>query len=99
VKFNLALDVLICTLYYGINLMFDFIKNIGPTEVIIIGVILIVFFGSRKIAELGKSGGEAVKEIKKIKREFKGAVEEVKKDDDKEASGPESLRPGGGVSK
>jgi TatA/E family protein of Tat protein translocase len=61
--------------------MFDFLKNIGPAELIIIGVILAVFFGSQKIAELGKTGGEAVKEIKKIKKEFKGTVEELKKDD------------------
>ena len=64
--------------------MFDFLKNIGPTELIIIGVILVVFFGSKKIAELGKAGGETVKEMKKIKKEIGGAMDEVKKDDDKD---------------
>ncbi len=49
--------------------MFNFLRNIGPTELIIIGVILIVFFGSKRIAELGKAGGETVKEVKKIKKD------------------------------
>lgn len=61
--------------------MFNFIKNIGPTELIIIGVILIVFFGSKRIVELGKSAGETTKEFKKIKKEFGSAVEETKKDE------------------
>lgn len=60
--------------------MFDFLKNIGPTELIIIGVILTVFFGSKKIVDLGKASGETVKEVKKIKKELTGAMDEVKKD-------------------
>ena len=50
--------------------MFDFIKNIGPTELIIIALILIVIFGSKVMIGLAKTGGETVKEVKKIKKEF-----------------------------
>jgi sec-independent protein translocase protein TatA len=64
--------------------MFNFLRNIGPTELIIIGVILIVFFGAKRIAGLGKAGGETVKEFKKIKKEFSGAVTEVNKGEDEE---------------
>jgi Sec-independent protein translocase protein TatA len=66
--------------------MSNFLSNIGPTELIIIGIMLVVFFGSKKITELGKVGGETVKEVKKIKKEFNGAIEEVKKEpaDDKD---------------
>jgi sec-independent protein translocase protein TatA len=64
--------------------MFNFIKNLGPTELIIIGVILIVFFGAKRIAGLGKTAGETTKEVKKIKKELTGTLEEVKRDDDKE---------------
>lgn len=60
--------------------MLNFIRNLGPTELIIIGVILIVFFGAKRIAGLGKASGEAVKEVKKIKKEFSGAVEDIKHD-------------------
>lgn len=66
--------------------MLNFLKNIGPTEIIIIGVILIVFFGAKKIAGLGKAGGETVKEFKKIKKEFSSAAEDVKKEPEDEKS-------------
>lgn len=59
--------------------MFDFIKNISSTELIIIVIILIVLFGAKAIVGLGKTSGETVKEIKKIKNEFIKAIE----DDDK----------------
>ena len=60
--------------------MLNFLRNIGPTELIIIGVILVVFFGAKRIAGLGKTGGETFKEVKKIKKEITGAVEDVKKE-------------------
>ncbi len=57
--------------------MFDFIKNISPTELIIIVLILIVLFGGKAIAgRLAKTSGETVKEIKKIKKEFTKAMED-----------------------
>ena len=59
--------------------MFNFINNIGPTELIIIVLILLVFFGGRVITGLARTSGETVKEIKKIKKEFTNAV----KDDDR----------------
>jgi len=55
--------------------MFDFIKNISPTEIAIIAVILIVIFGAKLIIGLGKTSGETVREIKKIKKEFTKAID------------------------
>ncbi len=52
--------------------MFDFIKNIGPTEIIIVAVILILLFGGRKVRELSRGLGESSKEFKKVKKEFEG---------------------------
>jgi TatA/E family protein of Tat protein translocase len=60
--------------------MLDFIKNISPIELIIIVLVVVIFFGSRKIASLGKTGGETVKEIKKIKKEITQPFEEIKKE-------------------
>ena len=54
--------------------MFDFIKNIGPTELALIIIILIVFFGGKLIKNLARTSGETVKEIKKIKKEFTKAI-------------------------
>lgn len=64
--------------------MFGFLNNIGPTELIIIGVILVVFFGAGKIAQLGKTAGETTKELKKVKKEFTNAVEDAKSEPDEE---------------
>lgn len=62
--------------------MFDFIKNISSTELIIVVIILIVLFGAKVITGLGKTSGETVKEIKKIKSEFTKVIT----DDDNEPS-------------
>ena len=41
--------------------MFDFLKNIGPTELIIIAIVIVLLFGSKKIPEFARGIGEAVK--------------------------------------
>jgi len=55
--------------------MFDFIRNISPTEVAIIVVILIVIFGPKLIKALGRTSGETLKEVKQIKKEFTKAID------------------------
>jgi len=40
-------------------------RNIGTTELIIIAVILLIIFGGKKLPELGKGIGDAIKEFKK----------------------------------
>lgn len=45
------------------------LANIGSAELIIIAVILLVFFGTKKMNELARGLGESVKEIKKIQSE------------------------------
>ncbi len=61
--------------------MFDFIKNISGTEIIIVVLILVILFGGKAIAKgLARKSGETVKEAKKIKKEFIDAAEV---DDDK----------------
>jgi sec-independent protein translocase protein TatA len=39
-------------------------RNIGTTEIIIIAVILLILFGGKKLPELGKGIGDAIKEFK-----------------------------------
>lgn len=56
--------------------MFEFLKNIGPTEIIVIAVILVLIFGAKAITGIARTGGQTVKEIKKIKKEFTNAVNE-----------------------
>ena len=50
------------------------LKNIGTTELIIVAIVVLVLFGGKKLPELGRGMGDAIKEFK---RAIKG------KDDDK----------------
>jgi len=54
--------------------MFNFVKNIGPTELIVIVLIVLVLFGGKIATKLGKASGETFKEIKKVKKSFTDAV-------------------------
>lgn len=56
--------------------MFNFIKNIGTTEIILVVLILVIIFGPKLIARLGKTSGETFREVKKIKKEFTSAIED-----------------------
>jgi len=40
-------------------------KNIGTTELIVIFVIILVLFGGKKLPELGRGIGDAIREFKK----------------------------------
>lgn len=40
-------------------------RNIGTTEIVIIAVILLILFGGKKLPELGRGIGDAIKEFKK----------------------------------
>jgi len=46
--------------------------SIGPTELILILLIVVIIFGARKLPELGKSIGEGIKNFKKSVSEGKG---------------------------
>lgn len=50
-----------------------FLSGVGPTEIILIGIFVLVFFGAKRIPEFMKGLGKGV-------REFKDAVKDVKKD-------------------
>lgn len=49
-------------------------RNLGTTELIVIALVVIILFGGRKIPELVRAMGDAVKE-------FRGAI----KEDDKKS--------------
>ena len=57
------------------NQMFSFLKNISPTEAILIVLILVVLFGGKFAIKLGRLGGESFREIKKIKEGLTGTTE------------------------
>lgn len=58
---------------------------VGPSELLVIILILVLIFGARRLPELGKSLGEGIKNFRKSlssKEEH-----EEKKDKDKDSSG------------
>jgi len=52
--------------------------NLGPTELIIILVIVIIIFGAGKLPEIGGALGKGIKEFKTATKEVQEAEEEVK---------------------
>lgn len=44
-------------------------KSIGPTELIIVAIVVILLFGGKKIPEFFKGLGDAVKEFKKSSKD------------------------------
>ena len=59
--------------------------GLGTTELIIIGVILLLIFGARRLPEIGKGLGGAIREFRKVKGDIvsdkkKGGMNEEKKE-------------------
>ena len=44
--------------------------RIGIPEIIFIGLIIVLLFGAKKLPEIGRAIGEAIKEFKKASREI-----------------------------
>lgn len=49
-------------------------SNLGSGEVVVIAIIVLVLFGSKKLNELGRGLGESIKEIKKITKDIEDEV-------------------------
>lgn len=61
------------------------LKNLGTVEVIIIGVIAVFLFGSKKIKDVAKSLGKSTKEFKKAQKEYeKTAKEDISEEESEE---------------
>ena len=57
---------------------------IGGTEIVVILLFIVMFFGSKKIPELAKGLGRAMREVKdasnEIKREIRDSASSIKED-------------------
>ena len=57
--------------------------NLGATEIILIVLVILVFFGAKKIPELAQGLGKGIREFKKATRDIEEDISsEVKKIDD-----------------
>jgi sec-independent protein translocase protein TatA len=59
------------------------LANLGPTELIIIAAVLVLLFGAKKLPELARGSGRA---LRIFKAETKGLIDD---DDDDETKTPE----------
>ena len=50
--------------------------GIGPAELILIFIIALLVFGPKKLPEIGRQVGKALREFKKTSEEIKGRIEE-----------------------
>ena len=52
--------------------------GLGPTELIIIAVIVLLIFGAKRLPEIGKGIGGAIREFREVKKEIrsKGTADE-----------------------
>lgn len=57
--------------------------GLGTTELIVIGVIVFLIFGARRLPEIGKGLGGAIKEFRQVKKEISGEEETKKMEDNK----------------
>ncbi len=74
--------------------------GLGVSELIIVGVIILLIFGARRLPEIGRGLGETAREIKNISRDAKGRAKkkeilqkgEAENSDQKDSSKPTSLK-------
>jgi sec-independent protein translocase protein TatA len=50
--------------------------SVGPSELILIFIIALLVFGPKKLPEIGRSVGKAIREFKKASDEIKGRIED-----------------------
>ena len=67
--------------------------NLGPMELFIILVIVLVLFGAKRVPEIGASIGKGIREFKKSMTDVDRAIREPERDatDRLPAPGPESV--------
>lgn len=64
--------------------MHNLIFNLGPSEVMLVAVAILVFFGGKKIPELMKGLGQGIREFNNAKANIETEVKEgMKQIDDK----------------
>jgi sec-independent protein translocase protein TatA len=50
--------------------------SIGPAELVLIFIVALLVFGPKKLPEIGKSVGKAIREFKRTSEEIKGRIED-----------------------
>lgn len=62
------------------NVELAFLGGLGGWEILLILMVLLIFFGAKKIPELAKGLGKGIKEFKNATNEIKDEIEDGVKD-------------------
>jgi sec-independent protein translocase protein TatA len=62
------------------NVELAFLGGLGGWEILLILLVLLIFFGAKKIPELAKGLGKGIKEFKNATNDIKEEIEEGVKD-------------------
>lgn len=65
--------------------------NLGPTEIILIIALVLVFFGAKKVPELARGLGKGINELKKAAREVEDSSTDLRRSAD-DAVGMKDLK-------
>jgi sec-independent protein translocase protein TatA len=68
-----------------------FVGGLGPLEIGVILILLVLLFGADKIPKLARSAGDAKKEFEKAKMEAEKEVQEFEKELEEEPAEVESV--------
>lgn len=61
-----------------------FFGGLGGWEILLIVLVLLIFFGAKKIPELARGLGRGIREFKDATKEIKNEIEEGTKEDSKD---------------
>jgi sec-independent protein translocase protein TatA len=51
--------------------------SIGIEKILLLGIVLMIFFGPNKLPELGKALGKGIQEFKKASKEITDPIKEI----------------------
>ncbi len=58
------------------NSLFAFLGGLGGQEIMLILLVILIFFGAKKIPELARGLGKGIREFKDATKEIKNDIEE-----------------------
>ena len=67
--------------------------GLGTTELVVIGVIVFLIFGAKRIPDIGKGLGGAIREFRKVKKELSTEKQDTKDsvENDEQAKDPPAI--------
>jgi len=66
----------------NLGIIYGFLSGLGGWEILLILLVLLIFFGARKIPELARGLGKGIREFKDATKEIKDEIEDSAKIDD-----------------